>query len=109
MISLIAATGLRIGELLGLRWRALDLDIGTLAVRGSVFEGHVQAPKTQKAVRTIPLGPHALATLAAHRQRVSRRAPEDLVFGKPTLRLLCPRVSSSTCSVTAAIASLPNR
>ena len=81
MVSLIAATGLRIGELLGLRWRALDLDIGTLAVRESVFEGQFQPPKTQKAVRTIPLGPHAIAALTAHRQRVSRRAPEDLVFG----------------------------
>ena len=70
MVSLIAATGLRIGELLGLRWRALDLDIGTLAVRESVFEGHVQAPTTQKAVRTIPLGPHAIAALTAHRARV---------------------------------------
>ena len=61
MVSLIAATGLRIGELLGLRWRALDLDIGTLAVRESVFEGQFQSPKTQKALRTIPLGPHAIA------------------------------------------------
>ena len=33
MVSLIAATGLRIGELLGLRWRAVDLTNGTLAVR----------------------------------------------------------------------------
>jgi integrase len=81
MVSLIAATGLRIGELLGLRWRALDLDVGTLSVRESVFEGKFQPPKTQKAVRTIPLGPHAIAALTAHRQRVSRRAPEDLVFG----------------------------
>jgi integrase len=54
---------LRIGELLGLKWRALDLDIGTLAVRESVFEGQFQPPETQKAVRTIPLGPHAIAAL----------------------------------------------
>ena len=81
MVSVIAATGLRIGELLGLRWRALDLDLGTLAVRESVFEGQFQRPKTQKALRTIPLGPRAIAALTAHHERVSRRAPEDLVFG----------------------------
>ncbi len=81
MVSLIAATGLRIGELLGLRWRALDLNLGTLAVRESVFEGQFQRPKTQKALRTIPLGPRAIAALIAHHERVSRRAPEDLVFG----------------------------
>ena len=41
MVSLIAATGLRIGELLALRWSALDLEGGTLGgarigVRGQV-------------------------------------------------------------------------
>ena len=45
MIGLIAATGLRIGELLALRWRNLDLTIGTLSVRESVFEGKTQQPK----------------------------------------------------------------
>ena len=81
MVSLIAATGLRIGELLALRWSALDLDGGTLAVRESVFEGTFQPPKTQKAVRTIPLGPHAIAALTSHRERAARRAAADLVFG----------------------------
>jgi site-specific recombinase XerC len=42
MVTLIAATGLRIGELLAMRWRALDLDLGTLTVRESVFEGQFQ-------------------------------------------------------------------
>jgi len=81
MVTLIAATGLRIGELLALRWSSLDLEVGTLNVRESVFEGKFQPPKTQKALRTIPLGRHAVAALSAHRERVTRCAPEDLVFG----------------------------
>lgn len=81
MVQLIAATGLRIGELLALRWSALDLDNRTLAVRESVFEGTFQAPKTPKAVRTIPLGSHAVAALARHRERAKRKEPGDLVFG----------------------------
>jgi integrase len=81
MVGLIEGTGLRIGELLALRWRALDLELGTLAVRESVFEGKFQGPKTQKAVRTIPLGPRAIAALRAHRERVSRKGSADLVFG----------------------------
>jgi integrase len=87
MLSLIAATGLRIGELLALRWRVLDLEHGTLAVRESLFEGQFQPPKTRKARRTIPLGPNAIAALDAHLQRSTRTAPADLVFatrtGKP--------------------------
>jgi integrase len=80
MVSIIAATGLRIGELLAVRWRALDLDIGTLSVRETVFEGQFQRPKTQKSRRTIPLGPHAIAWLRAHRVRGTRIGPDDLVF-----------------------------
>jgi integrase len=81
MVSLIAATGLRIGELLALRWSSLDLANGTLAVRESVFEGTFQAPKTTRAQRTIPLGPRAVAVLTRHREAAIRREPDHLVFG----------------------------
>jgi len=37
-----------VGELLALRWGALDLDIGTLTVRESVYEGQHQGPKTER-------------------------------------------------------------
>jgi integrase len=80
MVRLIAATGLRIGELLALRWSALDLEAATLVVRASVFEGTFQRPKTSKAVRTIPLGRHAVKALAEHRERAARKAADDLVF-----------------------------
>jgi integrase len=81
MVSLIAATGLRIGELLALRWSSLDLEDGALTVRESVFEGKFQAPKTQRALRTIPLGPYAVKALKEHRDRLSRNGDDDLVFG----------------------------
>ena len=83
MVRLIAATGLRIGELLALRWSALDLEGGSLAVCQSVYEGKFQLPKTQKAVRTIPLGRHAVRALSEHRERSTRKSSEDLVFGNP--------------------------
>ncbi len=77
---IIAATGLRIGELLALRWCNLDLTIGTLSGRESVFEGKTQQPKTQRARRTIPFGPHAIALLKEHRDRATRKSDDDLVF-----------------------------
>ncbi|MBZ5557508.1 MAG: site-specific integrase, partial [Acidobacteriia bacterium] len=80
MVELIAATGLRIGELLAVRWRALDLEVGTLAVRESVYEGKFQRPKTHKSRRTIPLGPHAITSLKEHRDRSTRKSDDDLVF-----------------------------
>jgi integrase len=80
MVELIAATGLRIGELLAVRWRAIDLEIGTLTVRESVYDGKLQRPKTQKSRRTIPLGPHAVTSLKAHRDRSTRKGDDELVF-----------------------------
>jgi len=69
-----------VGELLALRWGALDLDVGTLTVRESVYEGTFQAPKTDRAMRTIPLGRHAIKALTDHRARVAKSGTEDLVF-----------------------------
>ena len=86
MVGLIAATGLRIGELLAVRWRALDLDVGTLAVRESVYEGKIQRPKTQKSRRTTPLGPHAITLLKEHRDRSARKSDDDLVFPNKSRR-----------------------
>jgi integrase len=80
MVELIAATGLRIGELLAVRWRALDLEVGTLTVRESVYEGKFQRPKTHKSRRTIPLRPHAITSLKEHRDRSTRKGDDDLVF-----------------------------
>ena len=62
-----------------MRWRALDLQVGTLGTRVRV-QGTFQGPKTQKALRTIPLGPNTRAALTAHLGRVTRTAPADLVF-----------------------------
>jgi integrase len=81
MVTLIAMTGLRIGELLAVRWNAVDLIAGTLAVRESLYEGKFGPPKTQRAMRTIPLGPRAMKAFADHRARSLRTEPSDLVFG----------------------------
>jgi integrase len=81
MARLIALTGLRIGELLAVRWRCLDLEIGTLSVRESVYEGKFQSPKTRKSRRTIPLGPQSILWLREHHLRATRIAADDLLFG----------------------------
>jgi integrase len=81
MARLIALTGLRIGELLAVRWRCVDLEIGTLSVRESVYEGKFQSPKTRKSRRTMPLGPQIIAWLREHRLRAKRTESDDLVFG----------------------------
>jgi integrase len=62
--------GLREGELLGLRWEDLNLDAGTLAVRGTLSEtrtGHkFELPKNGK-VRSVKLSQRAVEALKSHR------------------------------------------
>jgi integrase len=61
LFALLAGTGLRIGEALGLKLGAhLSGDFSTIRVRQSVWRGSVQTPKTDNAVREIDV-PSSLA------------------------------------------------
>ena len=66
-------TGLRQGELLGLKWTDIDLDTGKLSVRRSlkVTEGGLEfgPPKNKASRRSVPLNKTAVAALRAHRLR----------------------------------------
>lgn len=82
MVALIGLTGMRIGELLALRWRSVDLGAGTLKVSESVFQGRFQRPKSERSVRVIPLGPVAQSLLREHRDRSVSSALDDLIFSR---------------------------
>jgi integrase len=70
---LAITTGLRRGELLGLRWDDADLESGTLRVgRSLVREGgsnKLGETKTRRGRRQVNLTPRAVAALRAHRKR----------------------------------------
>ena len=81
---LAVSTGMREGELLGLKWADVDLDgaAGSLRVRrtltrrgGKVALGE---PKTKKSRRTLRLTPRAVEALKRHR---ARQAGEKLKAG----------------------------
>lgn len=76
---LLALTGLRIGELLALRWRNVDLGTTLLRVEETVYEGHFDEPKSKHSIRLVPLAPLACAVLAARFQKSSGDL-EALVF-----------------------------
>jgi integrase len=65
------ATGLRRGELLGLRWCDLDLEAAKLRVAHSLEEAggvlRLKEPKTRAGRRTIPLPATAVQVLRHHR------------------------------------------
>jgi integrase len=65
-------TGMRQGELLALRWNAVDLEERVLWVRASLRYRHqqftFQRPKTDKGTRRIKIAPMAVAALREHKK-----------------------------------------
>jgi site-specific recombinase XerD len=58
VVHIGARTGLREGEIFGLRWKDVDLDTRTIQVRGQYTSGEfVEFPKTDAGVRTVPVEP----------------------------------------------------
>jgi integrase len=60
---LLVLTGLRVGELLALRWGSVDLKARLLRVVETVYDGHFDKPKTKRGMRTIPIGAQTAAIL----------------------------------------------
>jgi integrase len=83
LVELAAYTGLRAGEIAGLRVRNLDLTRGVVTVEETVIDidGDLTAdtPKSDAGYRDVgDLDPSLVLRLAAH---VAGRAPGDYVFG----------------------------
>jgi integrase len=120
LYMLALTTGMRQGELLGLRWQDVDLEGGKLAVRKALQRQRGRGlvfiePKTARSRRTIILGKRAIAAVQAHRDRQAfgRRSvgsewqDHDLVFcdgfGKP----LDPSYQTATFKKVAEAGGLP--
>lgn len=77
-------TGLREGEILGLRWQDVDIESATIVVnqalartksKGLIFD----KPKTEESVRSIPLPADVLEAIKKHRVREIQK---NLAMGK---------------------------
>jgi integrase len=66
LYMLAVTTGMRQGELLGLKWADIDLEVGILRVQRTIFNGQVNAPKTSKSRRSIKLAHTAIRALNEH-------------------------------------------
>ena len=75
---------MRNGELLGLQWKDVDLDAGTLQIRRAVFNSIVSPPKTAAGNRTIRLTGLAVAALKEHRLSTAKQRISEWVFPSRT-------------------------
>jgi integrase len=80
LVLVAVLTGLRIGEILALRWKAVDLTRGVIQVRETVSEGKFGFPKTKSSRRDIPISLPVRDALQAQITDCRHSGLEDLVF-----------------------------
>lgn len=117
-LRLAATTGLRRGELLGVRWVDVDLEAGRLAVRHTVisiaYQVRESTPKTHQA-RVVDLDTETVGQLRAHRdRRMADRADldpavrdTDLVFCRTDGRPIHPDFFTQSFTRLVARSGLP--
>jgi integrase len=116
---LLATTGMRRGECLGLRWSDVDLHAGRVSIMQTVIAVNhavrIGSPKTARARRTVFLDAGTVAALREHRQRqLAERlligagfTDHGLVFCRPDGAPLHPERFTRTFTIEAARAGLP--
>jgi integrase len=70
--------GLRVGEILGLRWQDVDFLLGVLHVRQAAYRGTLGTPKTKGSKRSVSLPPPLADALQRHHGQSGKH--DGLVF-----------------------------
>lgn len=116
---LAATTGMRRGEVLGLRWQDVDLEARRLAIRQTLvsvaYKLRFSTPKTARGRRSIALDRTTVTVLREHRQRQLEERmlagpvwqELDLVFCREDGRPVHPDGFSKTFGRLARDADLP--
>ena len=114
---LSAHTGMRRGEVLGLRWGDVDLEAGRVSVRQALvsvaYDVHISDVKTGTGRRTVDIEEDAIAVLESWRSlRIEERggkvpAKTDLVFTRPDGSWLHPDLFSQLFDRVVAKLDVP--
>jgi len=94
LTMLIAATGLRISEGLGLQWADVDYDSQQIFVRRSWTGGKVGKPKSAASKAPVPMVPLLAGFIRQWQQQTTYAQPPDWVFASTRLKGKWPRVAN---------------
>jgi integrase len=82
LFACLALTGARIGEVLALKWKAVDFHRHVLRIEWSLWHGQLVSPKTMASRRCIPMAGRLEEILTEHLEQSAHLAPDDFVFCK---------------------------
>ena len=86
MVLLDFGTGLRRGELSGLRWEDISFEEKVLTPRRSIVKQRIGKVKTEASKKSIPLDDVLIEDLLAWRQQTPYAADSDYVFASSRMR-----------------------
>ena len=86
LVLLDAATGLRVSELLALRWRDVDFEHLELRVTRSIWHQVVGDCKTEASAKPVPMDEYMAEDLERWRRQSPYPMPDDWVFASPSMR-----------------------
>ncbi len=104
LAALGLATGMRRGEILGLRWKDVDLDAGVLRVEQSLEQTKAglrfKAPKTRYSNRTISLPGSIVTELRTHRREQKEERLKLGLGREPDDALVFRRIAPATGDIS---------
>ena len=80
LVLLGILTGMRIGEILGLRRKDVDFRSGQIRIEQACYRGSLGSPKTKGSRRTLPLPRALVSSLIRIYEHAPRTGEDDLVF-----------------------------
>lgn len=86
MVFLAAATGLRVSELIGLKWGDIDFDKLEINLSRGVVDGVVGTMKTEASRKPIPLDSGLAEVLLDWQGRSEYRGQNDWLFASPRMK-----------------------
>jgi integrase len=102
LIAFAARVGLRIGELVALRWEDVYLDSGLIVVRQSEYRRTLNPPKSGHA-REVPITPETVELL----RRLGERKPGPFVFSTAEGSMVCRHRADRELRRACLVAGLP--
>jgi integrase len=78
-----AMTGLRLGELIALRWRDVDWTASAIRVRSNYVCGEFGTPKSKRSTRSVPMADQVAGELERYYKSSGEPADGELVFPSP--------------------------